>query len=44
MIGVPSKLSVIRKDSGLTRVSPTLDLNGEENVSRRKWDWYCPVV
>ncbi len=38
VIGVPSKLSVIRKAAGLARVSPTLDLSCEENAARRKWN------
>ena len=39
VIGVPSKLRVIRKAEALARVSPTLDLSCEENAARRKWDW-----
>jgi len=39
VIGVPSKLRLIRKTAALTRVSPTLDLRCEENTTRWKWNW-----
>ncbi len=34
MIGVPSRLSLIRKGTALARVLTTLDLNCEENDAR----------
>ncbi len=39
MIGVPSKLSVIRKTADLARILTTWDLRGETNTERRKWKY-----
>ena len=38
VIGVPSKLSVIRKAEALTMLRGTLDLSCEENTVRWKWN------
>ncbi len=37
MIGVPSRLRLIRKTTTSERIFPTLDLNIEEKTSRRCW-------
>jgi hypothetical protein len=39
MMGVPSKLSVIRKVATLTRARPTLFLSCWAKAAQRKWNW-----
>ncbi len=43
VMGVPSKLSVIRKGESLARSRPTLDLICEENVVRRYFRWFIKI-
>jgi hypothetical protein len=39
MMGVPSKLNVIRTAATLERARPTLLLSWTETAARRKWNW-----
>jgi hypothetical protein len=44
VIVTPSRLRLIRKVAVLVRICPTLDLNIETKVARRKWNWTLGFV